>query len=435
MLGLFGSLARGGEGKSLPAGSGTQYGPAEEMWAGLFGAAPSSTGISVTWKRALEVTTALRCAAIIAEGICSVPFKLYRKETGPDGRARRAEQIDHPLTDLFYTGPNDWQTGFEFRETIGLHLALCGNAYVFVNRVRGQVVEMIPFEPGSVAVEQAPDWSLSYRVTAPNREQQTFPAGTIWHLRGRSWNSWTGLEAIHLAREALGLALATEISHGRMHDNAARPAGILSVEGSLTEDQFRFYRKWIDANYRGVGRTGRTLITDRAAKWQSQQMTGVDAQHLQTRGYQVEEICRAFGVLPIMVGYTGDKSATYASAEQMFLAHATHTVRPWHRRIEPSASKWLLTPQERNKGLYFGFVDTELLRGDAKTRAEYYKMGINDGWLVRNDARGFEDMEPIDGLDVPLMPLNAAVVGKDGMPVLPTKAGNPTNPGAPEPTE
>ena len=435
MRGIFGTLARAGEEKAFSDGAGTRYGPSEELWAGLFGSAPSSSGISITWKRALEVTTALRCAAIIAEGICSVPFKLYRKEVGENGRVRRVEQTEHPLSDQFYTGPNDWQTGFEFRETIGLHLALCGNAYIFLNRVRGQIVEMIPFEPGSVAVEQEADWSLTYRVTAPNREQQTFKAGAIWHIRGRSWNSWTGLESINLAREALGLALATEISHARMHDNAVRPAGVLSVEGSLTEDQFRFYRKWIDANYRGVGRSGRTLITDRAAKWQSQQMSGVDAQHLQTRGFQIEEICRAMGVLPIMVGYTGDKSATYASAEQMFLAHATHTVRPWHRRIEPSASKWLLTSQERNKGLYFGFVDTELLRGDAKTRAEYYKMGINDGWLTPNDARGFEDMEPLDGLDRPRMPLNTAVVGPDGNPVPPPVPAKPTDPGVPEPTE
>lgn len=435
MLGIFGSLAHSVESKGLSGGPGTNYGPAEELWAGLFGSAPSSAGISITWKRALEVTTALRCASIWAEAICSVPLKLYQKEKDGNGRTKRVERDDHALSDLFYTGPNDWQTGFEFRETIGFHLALCGNAYVFLNKVRGQIVEMIPFEPGSVTVEQAPDWSLTYRVTAPNREQQTFPASSIWHLRGRSWNSWTGLEAINLAREALGLALATEIAHGRLHDNAARPAGILSVEGSLTEEQFKFYRKWIDANYRGIGKTGRTLITDRAAKWQSQQMTGVDAQHLQTRGFQIEEICRAFNVLPIMAGYTGDKGSTYASAEQMFLAHATHTVRPLHRRVEASASKWLLTPQERNKGLYFGFVDTELLRGDAKTRAEYYKMGINDGWLVRNDARGFEDMEPIDGLDMPLMPLNTAVVGKDGLPVAPPSPAKPADPGAPEPTE
>lgn len=399
--------------------SGTRYGAAEEIWSDLFGGHQSASGITVTWKRALEVTTALRCASIIAESICSVPFKPYRKV--PVGnRVERREEPEHPLTDIMSTEPNEFQSGFEFRETIGLHLAICRNAYVFVNRVRGEVVELIPFQPGHVDVTQNPDWSLSYTVTAPDGARQTFTSREIWHIRGGSWNGFMGLETLKLAREALGLAIATEASHARMHANGARPGGIVSIDGTIDESGFKFYRKWIEAHYKGIHNTGRTMILDRAAKWQSQQMSGVDAQHIQTRGFQIEEVCRAMGVLPIMVGYTGDKNATFASSEQMMLAHHNHTVRPWHRRLESSGDRWLLTKDERRKGLYMRFVDTELLRGDHKTRAEFYKSGIDAGWMLAEEPREFEDMPYVAGLHRPRMPANSAIVQEDGTPTMAT---------------
>ena len=280
-----------------------------------------------------------------------------------------------------------------------------------------------PFEPGRVTVEQKPDWELQYRVSGLDGSQRVFPASAIWHIKGRSWNSYSALETIVLAREALGLALATEKSHGRMHDRAVRPSGVLSMEGNLSPDQFKQLRAWVEANYAGVDNTGIPLILDRAAKWQSQQMTGVDSQHIQTRGLQIEELCRAFGIWPIMVGYSGDKSITYASAEQMFLAHVVHRVRPDHRRVEQSGDKWLLTKEERAAGYYTGFVDTELLRGDHKARAEYYESGIRAGWMLPEEPRAFEEMDYVAGLDRPRIPLNTTIVGEDGRPLpLPTDA-------------
>lgn len=394
--------------------SGTRYG-APEIWADLFGGRASLTGITITWKKALEVTTALRCASIIAEGICSVPFKVYQRSE-ENGQVTRREAREHPLWELLSTSPNDWQTSFEFRETMGLHLALCGNAYAFINRVQGAIAELVPLEPGTVEVVRAPDWTLTYRVTNLQGGQQTFPAAAIWHLRGRSWNSWDGLETIQLAREALGLALATEESHARLHNKSVRPSGVLSVEGALNDKQFVQWRRWIDSYYSGLANAGKALILDRSAKWQSQQMTGVDAQHLQTRGFQIERICEAFGVLPIMVGYS-DKTATYASSEQMFLAHVVHTVRPMHRRVEGSADRWLLSKADRAKGFYTGFVDTELLRGDHAARAAFYESGIRAGWLTPEEPRAFEDLPYLSGLDRPRIPLNTTIVSADGRPV------------------
>ena len=424
MRGLFGSMFRS-ETKADEA-----FGAADDIWRELFGGAATRSGARVSWKTALEVTTVLRCASIIAEGICSVPWKLYQR-VEENKKTVRSEARSHALWDLISVGPNDFQTSFEFREQIGFHLALCQNAYVFVNRVRGKIVELIPLEPNHVSVERRSDWSLHYRVTGIDGAQEVFPAATIWHIKGRSWNGYEGLETIRLAREAVGLALSTEETHARFHANSVRPSGILSVEGALDENDYRQYRRWIEKRYQGVSKTGGVIIADKAAKWQSTQMSGIDAEHLATRGFQIEENCRAMGVLPIMVGYSGDKSITYASAEQMFIAHNTHTTRPWHRRIEGSADKWLLTRQERAAGHYFGFVDSELVRGDIKTRYEAYKSAIDAGWMLPEEPRGFEEMPYVEGLSRPRAPLNSGIVGPDGTVQAPkglARGGPPAKP-------
>jgi HK97 family phage portal protein len=146
------------------------------------------------------------------------------------------------------------------------------------------------------------------------------------------------------------------------------------------------------------------MILDRAAKFTSQTMSGVDAQHLETRRFQIEEVCRALRVYPQMIGHA-DKTATYASAEQFFLAHVVHSLMPWVIRWEQAIDRALLGGDGQ---LYSKFSVQGLLRGDAKTRAAFYGAGIKDGWLTRNEAREFEELDPLDGLDVPLMPLNMA---------------------------
>lgn len=375
----------------------------------VYGGREVSSGVRINWRTALDVTTVLRCCGVIADGIASVPLRLYRKDSAT---GRRAVADDHPLHDLLHTAPNEWQNSLEFRETIAFHIVLTGNAFVFVGRGGAgrarRITELLPIEPGLVQVSCGSDMRLSYRVTTKDGKQIDYPSETIWHIRGPAWNGWMGLEAVHMAREAIGLAAATERAHGMLFRNGVRTSGALAVDGNLTDDQYRRLRAYIDAQAVGLDNTGRPLILDRAAKWMSLAMTGVDAQHIETRRHQVEEICRAFGVMPLMVGYS-DKTATFAAAEQMFLAHNVHTIRPWHRRLEASIKRTLLTPEERDAGYYPKFIDTELLRGAAKDRAEYYQKGISAGWLTRNEAREWEELDPIDGLSEPLAPLNMTV--------------------------
>lgn len=361
-----------------------------ELWREINAAPAVKSGAAVNWKTALEVTTVLRCASVIADGVATVPVKVFRKtDTG------RVPEADHALYELLTVAPNEWQNSLEFRETLAFHLALCGNSYCFINRVRGVIVELIPIEPGHVTVKQGNDYVLTYEVQGIDGRQRPFPAETIWHMRGPSWNGVIGLETVRLAREAIGLAVVTEEAHARLHSNSAQPGGIYSVDGVVPPEQYKVLRDWVVANTTGDNR-GKPMILDRGAKWTATGMNGVDAQHLETRRFQIEEICRAMGVMPIMVG-ASDKTATYASAEQMFLAHAVHCIRPWHRRFEASIQRNLLTKTERAEGIYVKFLDGELLRGAAKDRAEYYAKALGAGgspaWLTQNDVRELEDMD------------------------------------------
>jgi HK97 family phage portal protein len=400
-----------------------------DLFRELFGGRVSKSGASVNWKTALDVTTVLACARVIGEGVAQVPLKLLRDSA--DGRTK-LPATDHPLYPILYRRANYWQTSFEFRETIMLHLVLTGNAFVFKNVVGGRITELIPFEPQHVTVYRATGGELTYRVMMPEASSggvdatgatKLFPAESIWHLRGPSWCGWLGLEPVFHAREAIGLAMATEESQSQFHKNGAQTTGVYSVEGALNEAQFKALRDWIEKYQAGKENAGRPFILDRAAKWTAQQMSGVDAQHLETRRYQVEEICRALRVMPIMVGYS-DKASTYASAEQMFLAHVVHTLAPWYERIEQSIDVNLLTDADAKAGIYANFTEEGLLRGSLKDTKDAILGYVNGGILTPNEGRALLDRNPdpdpaSDELRIPANIVGETPPPTDTTPVLP----------------
>lgn len=401
---------------------GDQYQNSVEFSPELESALRGRVNGELPWQVAIQVSTVLRCAVIRAEGICSVPWKLYRKVGD-----RRIEVRDHPLWDLIHSSPNDWQTSFEFRKTVGLHLALSGNAYVYLNKVRGRVIEMIPLEPSRVQVSQKENWDVEYRVFMPDGNYQVFTSKEIWHLKNHSWDSYRGLSALSYAKNAIDLARETEKAQTDTHKYVARPSGVLSIESEMTPAQFKQTRKLIDMQAETRLSRGLPMVVDKTMKWASVAAKAVDSQTNESRGFQVEEIARAMGVLPIMLGYTGDKGSTYASAEQMFIHHYTSCTRVDHRNFEQSADKWLLSKREREDGYYFGFVDQELLRGDAKARGEFYRLLWMIGAITGNEIRAMEEMDNIDGLDRPWGPLANAPIGEDGLPMIADKIKTDNN--------
>ncbi len=357
----------------------------------------SKSGVAVTWETALRVSTLFACARVIADGLAQVPLKVFQESA--DGQVRNPAR-DHALYDLLHREPNDFQTSFEYREMVALHLVITGRHHSFINRVRGQIVELIPFEPGVVTTEMAADGTVSYKARTRNGGTQVYPAEAIWHLKGPSWNGWEGLDTVRqAAREALGLAIATEEAHARLHANGVSPSGTWSIEGTLNDQQYKSLRQFIIDNNAGANR-GLPMIVDRGAKWLQQSMSGVDAQHLETRRFQVEEICRALRVMPIMVGLS-DKASTYASAEQMFLAHVVHTLAPWYERLEQSIDVRLLGKAARREGYYAKFVINALMRGSIKDRGEFYARALGAGgspaWMTQDEVRALEEMNPKGG--------------------------------------
>ncbi|MDP3650895.1 MAG: phage portal protein [Rhodoferax sp.] len=378
-----------------------------ERWLQLLSqGAKSKAGPSVTLQSAFRVSAAFACMrAISTQGCAQVPFKLMQDYV-QDGLPRKRTARDHAIYDLVTAKPNGWQTSFEFKETLTLHASL-GNAYAFKNIFRGKLLELILLDPGRVKPVQNEDWSITYKVTGKDGTSKEFSQDLIWHVRGPSWDGFMGLDTLNVAREALGLSIALEESHASLHANGVRPSGVYSVEGSLDTEQQKKLVGWLKQE--AAAGVGTPMVLDRGAKWLSQAMTGVDAQHKETRDMQVEEVCRFFGILPVVIGYSGGKANTYASSEVMFDAHKVLGLNPWFERIQDSANINLLTDKERREGYYFKFFANGLLRASAKDRAEYYAKSLGSGgspaWHTQDEIRAFEDQDPMGGDAAKLPPL------------------------------
>ena len=393
MGGLFGTMASGlrrRELKTTDAGN--------LSWAALFGQQNSRAGVSVNVDSALKVSTVFACLRVLADGIAQVPLKVYREKA--DGSKELAK--DHPAYRLLSRRPNEWMTSFEFRQVMMFHAVLLGNGCAYIGRIRGVPRELIPLVPGSYTIEQAHDYTLTYRLTGLNGQTRVLPREDVFHLRGPSWTGAAGLDALQVAREAVGLAIATEETHAALHANGTQPGGVLSVKGAL-DDAARARLKEAWAQYQGgLQNRFKTAVLDMDSTWTPLGMKGVDAEHLDTRRFQIEEICRDLKVFPQMVGYA-DKTATFASAEAFFLAHVIHTLNPWIENWEQSLARDLFPDED---DILAKFSMQGLLRGDNAARATFYASGITNGWLTRNEARRLEDLNPIEGLGEPLLPLN-----------------------------
>ncbi len=397
MRGLFGALAGGlrtVQFKSTDISALT--------WSRLFGGdLASKAGVSVNIDSALRVSTVLACARVIAEGIAQIPLKLYAERA--DGGKDVA--VKNPLHRLLSRRPNDWMSSFEFREMLSLHAVLTGAGWALIVRnTRGEPLELIPVPPGCVTVNRGPTAAdLTVTLSDAGGQIETYSWDSFLRIAGPTWNGWQAMNMIQLARESIGLAIATEENHSRLFSNGARPGGVLAVEGNLgLEARNRLKQAWND-QMQQVGNAYKTAVLPGNVKFTPLAMTGLDSQALESRKFQIEEICRTLKVFPQMVGHS-DKTSTFASAEAFFLAHVIYTLLPWVTRWEQSINRCLIDRADSEH--FAGFSVQGLLRGDAKTRAAFYQAGVQNGWFTRNEVRLWEDLNPLPGLDEPLVPLN-----------------------------
>lgn len=370
----------------------------------------STSGKTVNLQTAVSVAAAFACGRVISEGIATQPAQILQKSVNTNtgkgvANVTIIEDVKNPLTRLLSGKPNPMQSPFEFQEMVALHAVFCGTAYVWTPRVHGKIDALYPLKPNWV--KQTYTWPKPpyYDVTTDDGQTFRLQQEEVWPIRGPAWDMYLGFEFIKIARDALGLAMAIEEGQGRSHQRGVKPSGYIAVDGVLNKEQQTKMMEWLEREYAGAENSGRPMVLDRAAKWVQQAMSGVEAQTLETRSFQIEEVCRFMRVMPIMVGVS-NKGATYASSEQLFLAHLVHTLTPWTRRFESSGTAWLLSDADRAAGKYMKYDDRALHRMTAVDTMNYLTKGTNSGVLVRNEARRELDYNPIEGLDEPLTPVN-----------------------------
>lgn len=387
----------------LQKSSSPDWGTLERYMAWAFGGGASASGIVVNPQTAMQSAAVYSCIKVLSESVGMLPLNLYAKKG-----TTRTLQVNHPLQEILHDAPNDWQTSVEFWEMMVVSLLLRGNAFAFVNRApNGRVVELLPLHPDMVRVNMGTNWTLEYQITMPDSTFKTFGSGEILHIRGMTINGWMGLSPIAYARESIGLALATEKFGGQLFRNGAKMGGVLEHPGKLSKDAYDRLKGSFDEAHSGEN-AHKTALLEEGMKWSKVSMTADDSQFLDTRKYQRSEIAAIFRVPPHMIGDL-DK-ATFSNIEQQSLEFINYSLMPYLVRIEKAIKRDLMTPAER-KTLTAKFDVSALLRGDASARGALYHNGILDGWMTRNEARNAESelgivLNPIDGLDVPLMPLN-----------------------------
>jgi len=359
-----------------------------DLWLELFAGQKTSSGYNVNINSAVGVSAVFGCNRVIANGIAQPPLKLMLETDKARIPAR-----DHPLYYLMSSKPNRWQTSFQWRQMVSWHVELTGNHFSFINRLGNRIIELFPFQPDKVEIINLGRGEYEYKVYGDKGETQTFPQSAILHLRGPSYTGIAGMDIIKIAREAIGLSIAAETASGSLHSNGVRPSGVYTVDGELSDTQYKALATWVHKFSAGGENVGKPLILDKAAKWQSTQMTGVDAQTLETRKYQVEEVCRFYGVNPIMVQYS-DKATTYASAEQMFIAHDRDCLAPRWTNYEQEFDAQLLTDQDRKAGYYFDFVEEGMIRGSIRDTKDVILGYVNGGLMTPNEGRAKLDMNP-----------------------------------------
>lgn len=386
--------------------------------AALFGSGGSSVaGVGVSPATAMRYVTVYACVRLIAESIAQLPIHVYRKLS--DGSKQRLTDV--PLADILSVAPNSWQTGFEYFEFALAALCLRGNHYAFKSvSNRGQLLELIPFFPGSVTVHRS-GYELRYLVRFEDGSTDTLPQEKIHHVRGLSLDGFTGISPVAYQRNAIGLGIAAENHGGYVFKNGAKPAGALVHPGQLSDEAYaRIKKSWQETH--GGEKQGGTAVLEEGLDFKNISMSNEDAQYLETRQFQRTEICSIFRVPPHMIGDLTKSS--FSNISQQSLEMVKYTFLPWCRRLETAMNRDLLSPQDRQRGLYVQFLLDGLERADIETRYKVYNIGVNTGMLSPNDCRSKENMNPREGGDIYLVPLNMAD-STEGVPADPDNQDDP----------
>ena len=376
----------------------------------FFGGATTATGIRVDPDKAMRATVVFLAVKLISEGVGSLPLIIYRMG---DEDSRRRDR-NHHLWSLLRDTPNRWQTSLEFREMMQGHVLLRGNAYAAItSNNAGRIEELVPMHPDRVRPFWAPNRSVAYEFTPREGERRILLQDEVMHVRGMCLDEdgLKGFSPIEEMREAVALTLAIEEFGARRFSNDARPGGVLQHPGSLQPDQATRLREEWEARHTGVAGAHRVAVLEGGMEWKQIGLSPDDAQFILSRKFQITEIARIFNIPPHKLKDL--ERATFSNIEEQNREWVVDTLRPWLVRWEQVIHRDLFTPAER-RSHFVEFLVEGILRGRIKDRFEAYAIGRNSGWLTANEIRRMENMNPIEGGDVLLIPLNMMPVQQAG---------------------
>lgn len=364
------------------------------FWSEHFGTS-TATGKMVTVDTALQISTVWACVRLLSETVSTLPLRVYRKL--PDGS--RVVASEHPLHTVLCDRPNSEMTPGRFILMIVASLAVRGNAYVEKKRVGGRLVSLIPLLPQAVAVKRNDSGALEYEVATEKGGKRKLSADDVMHIRGFGLDGVCGLQPILVGREILGASTAANEATARIFAQGMHASGVLTVESGYLKDNQREQIRASLAKFSQSTNAGKLMVLEAGMKYHGITMNPESAQMLQTRAFNVEEICRWFKVPPFMVGHM-DKSSSWASSvEAQNLHFLTNTLRPILDNIEQEVVRCLVPAHERGT-IYAEFVVEGLLRADSAGRAAYYNTLLQNGVFNRNEVRALENRAPIPGGDI-----------------------------------
>lgn len=354
----------------------------------------SSTGRPVTPNGALQLATVWACVRLVSETISSLPLQLYQKNASDDGRS--VARL-HALYSILHDSPNANMTAVEFWEAIVAQMCLWGNAYCLKVRSVTSLISLELLRPDLMVVKRLKTGALQYCYSDPNGYQE-YTEDEIFHVKGFGLDGLIGLSPVSYARNCFGAAMAADDASGKVFANGMRPGGALTMPQLLTKDQRKLVREGMATDLAGTSNTGKLMVLEGGASYVPLGINPDDAQMLETRSFNIEEICRWFRVPPSMVGHGTAASNWGTGLEQQMIGFLTFALRPYLTRIEQAIKKSLLTAVERQK--YFAEFSIEgLMRADSAARAAFYASAAQNGWLTRNEIRALENWPAKDGGD------------------------------------
>ena len=351
-------------------------------WNFLFGG--TTSGKAVNERTAMQTSAVYACVRILAESVAGLPLHVYERTAN----GSKSTKPSHPLYRLLHDEPNREMTSFVFRETLMSHLLLWGNAYAQIIRDgRGFPITLYPLLPDRMAVDRNESGELVYTYQS-DKGQVKLRRENILHIPGLGFDGLIGYSPIAMAKNAVGLALATEDYGATFFANGANPGGVLEHPGVIKPEQADRLRESWQSQFGGAN-AHKVAVLEEGLKFHQMSIPPEQAQFLETRKFQINEIARIFRVPPHMVGDL--EKSSFSNIEQQSLEFVKYTLDPWVVRWEQSLQQALILPSEKAT-IFIKFNLDGLLRGDYQSRMQGYSTGIQNGFMSVNDVRGLEDM-------------------------------------------